>query len=197
MDFSLESIEKHIPYYLAGKAKVALEEAFKSFPENIKYYSTTSEDLLQGDGCSSFQIVDIETFDRRRIKGIILSNSCDIAPNNQRDFSPKICFAPIIRLSRYIKLLKQNGIDNEKAQSKIDAIKSQKITTMFFLPAEDTLEEDYIAILDDVHNVPSNIFFEAPDRQRLFSLSQVGFYLFIFKLSIHFCRLHEEVKRPC
>ena len=54
------------------------------------------------------------------------------------------------------------------------------------------LEEDYVVLLDDLHSIP---LASHPGDQKLFTLSMAGFYLFIFKLSVHFCRLHEHVDR--
>lgn len=65
----------------------------------------------------------------------------------------------------------------------------------FYLPADGVLEEEYVVMLDDVHSMPSNIFIEQTEKQKLFTLSMAGFYLFVFKLSVHFCRLQENVKR--
>ncbi|MGZ5601252.1 MAG: hypothetical protein ACXWFX_11735, partial [Methylobacter sp.] len=57
------------------------------------------------------------------------------------------------------------------------------------------LESDHIVLLDDLHTLPVKLFCEKNDREKQFTLSQAGFYLFLFKLSIHFCRFHENVLR--
>jgi hypothetical protein len=57
-----------------------------------------------------------------------------------------------------------------------------------------TPSEDHIALLDDLHTLPLGMFQKA-DRPKLFTLSQVGFYLFVVKLSIHFCRFSEGISR--
>ena len=196
MDFTVEDIKDHIPYYLTQEAKEGLVKALKDFPEKINYYTTKHpSELLQGDGWSSLDIINVETAERKSIKGIILSNSCDISSENTRDVPAHIVFAPIIPLSLYEGLLAQSGIDRNKISSKINSIKLQKVTSLFYLPKGGCLESDYIAVLDDLHTLPVKFFYKKLNRAKQFTLSQVGFYLFLFKLSIHFCRFHENILR--
>lgn len=133
-----------------------------------------------------------------RFKGKItnrFSNSCDIDPANKRDFPPKLVFAPIIKLSRYAMLLNQNKVSHHSIDEKLGAIREQTITTLFYLPKGGKQEEEYIALLDDVHNISYQAFSTQQNRVKLFTLSQVGFYYFFLKLSVHFCRLHENISR--
>lgn len=196
MGITVEDIKEHIPYYLTQEAKNGLVKALNDFPEKINYYTAKHQDqLLQGDGWNSLDIINIETAERKSIKGIILSNSCDISPENTRDVPARIVFAPIIPLSLYEGLLAQSGIDLEKVSSKVSSIKLQKVTSLFYLPKGGCLESDHIAVLDDLHTLPTLCFYRKADREKQFTLSQAGFYLFLFKLSIHFCRFHENVFR--
>lgn len=196
MGITLEDIKEHIPYYLTQEDKKGLVKALKDFPEKMNYYTTKHQDeLLQGDGWNSLDIINLETAERKSIKGIILSNSCDISQENPRDLPARIIFAPIIPLSLYEALLTKNGIDLAKVSSKVSSIKLQKVTSLFYLPKGGCLESDHIAVLDDLHTLPIQFFFKKIDREKQFTLSQAGFYLFLFKLSIHFCRFHENVFR--
>ena len=36
---------------------------------------------------------------------------------------------------------------------------------------------------------------DASDREKLFTLSNTGFYMLVLELSVHFCRLQEKVNR--
>lgn len=192
MELSADTLQAQIPYYLTQVAKENLVKALNSFP-NITYYTSLyPNDALQGDGWTSMGIVSFEKGERDFIKGIILSNSCDIDLTNKRDLPAKLIFAPIIKLTNYVKLLEKTNVPNIK--SKIQAIRGQHVTNLFYLPKEAYLDDEYIALLDDVHTIPLSTF-NSKDQKKLFTLSQVGFYLFIFKLSVHFCRFHENVKR--
>lgn len=196
MDIKVEDIKENIPYYLSQEAKEGLVKALKDFPEGMNYYTTTyPNELLQGDGWNSLDVINIKTTEKKSIKGIILSNSCDISSQNARDIPARIVFAPIFPLYQYQNILENNGIDQAKISSKISSIKKQQVTSLFYLPKGGYLESDYIASLDDLHSLPAQNFCEKINKKKQFTLSQAGFYIFLFKLSIHFCRFHENVLR--
>lgn len=196
MNISSESIKEQIPYYLTQEAKDNLIKALDSFPRQIDYYiNRFNDEILQGDGWTSVEVISFESTERKSIKAVLLSNSCDIDPENKRDFPAKLTFAPLIKLNSYWQLLKMAGLDEQQIEGKFTAIREQKITSLFYFPKGACLEEDYVALLDDVHTVPYQYFSTQPARKKLFTLSQVGFYLFLLKLSVHFCRFHEEVHR--
>lgn len=196
MELSIDSIKDQIPYYLTQEAKEGLVKALKDFPESMNYYTDMyKEEVFQGDGWNSLDVIQFETKKSKSIKGIILTNTCDMSHENHRDVPARIVFAPIIPLDAYSSLLLKNGVEKKKLESKIDSIKKQKVTSLFYLPKGGALEEDFIAILDDLHSLPANFFYSKLERKKEFTLSQAGFYLFLLKLSIHFCRFHENVLR--
>lgn len=196
MGITLDNIRDHIPYYLTADAKDGIIRALKNFPDKINYYTDLHQnELLQGDGWNRLDIINIETERKKDIKGIVLSNSCDISSRNQRDLPPRIVFAPIIPVASYERCLAARGVGLDKISAKITAIKEQKVTSLFYLPQGGCLESDYCAVLDDLHSLPANRFYDNAEKKKQFTLSQVGFYLFLFKLSIHFCRFHENVLR--
>lgn len=196
MQISTESIQDQIPYYLTQDAKEGLTRELNNFSNKTNYYTGLyRQDILQGDGWSCLPIINFESGERKSIKGILLSNSCDIDPNNIRELPTKITFAPIIRLNLYEGLLKSKISDPKRISDKILAIKSQRITNLFYLPKGSGLDEEYVALLDDVHTIPYNKFVGQENQIKLFTLNQVGFYLFLFKLSVHFCRFHEKIDR--
>lgn len=196
MEITIDSIRDQIPYYLTQEQKVGLVRALKDFPENIQYYlSGYQDELLQGDGWTKLQIVLFETMEKVSSQGIVLSNTCDVALENKRTLPVKITFAPIIPLAAYIQLLKANGFNATDLHNKLDAIRKQKVSTIFYLPAGGALTEEHIALFDDLHTMPVNVFEAEKAKSKLFTLSLVGFYLFLLKLSVHFCRFHENVAR--
>lgn len=191
-----ESIQRHLPYYLTQEQKSGLMKALEEFPRPIPYYiDLYRNELLQGDGWEKFEIVRFENGQRDWIKGIVLSNSCDISPDNKRHTPPKITVAPIIKMSRYAALLISRGVNQQQIDDRFLAIREQRVTTMFYLPKGAALDEEYVALLDDLHTIPAYAFERNEEREKLFTLSLVGFYLFLLKLSAHFCRFHEEVAR--
>ncbi len=51
--------------------------------------------ILQGDGWREFQIFKFHTGERSSVRGLVISNSCDVDPDNQRDIPARIIFAPL------------------------------------------------------------------------------------------------------
>lgn len=201
MEISVDSLHDQIPYYLTRDQKEGLLKALKDFPRNTPYYLTGQykeeyqEKLLQGDGWTKLKIFNFYTGEKASINGIVLSNTCDVTPENARELPVNIVFAPIVLLSAYSAALEKGGISSEKIQQKILAIKAQQITTIFYLPAGDGLDKDHMVLLDDIHTIPAKAFEQETGKSKQFTLSLFGFYLFVFKLSVHFCRLHEGVNR--
>ena len=140
MQITTESIQDQIPYYLTREDKGNLVKALNSFPRVDYYLNRYSQDFLQGDGWTSLEVIRFEDGERKFVKGILLSNSCDIDIANKRDLPARIIFSPIIRLSRYKELLMSNIQDGNKIENKIAAIKEQKVTALFYLPKPDEPE---------------------------------------------------------
>lgn len=200
MTLDAEQLKSQIPFYLT--AEPAQRELVKNLDAlnrgaTTGYYISAarepdSEAMLQGDGWRGFQLFSFDAGNRRSVRGIVLSNSCDISKDHDRVIAPKIVFAPIVRLSAIEARLNERGLAVDAIQRRIAAIKSQSVTNIFFLPAGGPLDEDYVALLDDLHSMPVSAHAES---EKLFTLSMAGFYMFAFKLSVHFCRLHEKVDR--
>lgn len=52
-----------------------------------------------------------------------------------------------------------------------------------------------MALLDDLHTMNLKKFEDISERKKILTLSQIGFYIFLFKISVHFCRFHEAIER--
>ncbi len=196
MEITSDSLQEQIPYYLTQGQKEGLLRALKDFPKKVNYYINGYQDiLLQGDGWTKLQARRFDTGKGVSILGIILSNTCDIAPENKRDLPANIIFAPLIPLPSYVSLLQKTGINAIRIQDKVTSIKEQMVTSIFFLPAGNGLQEDHIALLDQIYTMPAKVFELEKAKSKVFTLSLIGFYLFVFKLSVHFCRFHEQIAR--
>ncbi|MGI4720387.1 MAG: hypothetical protein ACRYGO_19060 [Janthinobacterium lividum] len=195
MKISVEDLQKQIPSYLTQPQQVGLIKELRRFPDCNFYTSRGPNDALQGDGWTPFEVFSFNTGERKKTRGIILSNSCDISTENVRALPPKLTIAPVIALSSYRQLLAARGVSEERVESMLRQIKAQEVTSVFYLPAGGDLTEEHIVPLDEVHSIPSDYWAKAESRKKLFTLSQVGFYLFLMKLSIHFCRMHEAFDR--
>lgn len=201
MTFDVDALQQQIPYYLAADPdRKAFLAELKALSDGVTagYYIQSGRDpyretILQGDGWRGFQVFSFNSGERKRLKGIVLSNSCDVSADNERVSPPNVTFAPIVRLSRLRQRFEARGFRQDQIESRIRSITSQHSTGFFYLPADGPLDEDYVALLDDLHSMPVAV--HQQEAEKLFTLSMAGFYLFVFKLSIHFCRLHENVER--
>ena len=193
---TLDQVRLYLPQYLSSARQDDLWKELRAFPNNRSIYSTrnTDPDALQGDGWRGFVAIDFYSLDRKTVSGLVLSNSCDIASENRRALTPNITFVPLVRLERYMAKLEAAGKTAEQRRSIVEQVKGQQITSLMFLAAVPDLMADSVALFDDVRAHPLDHFL-ANDRSILFRLSDFGFYLFLFKLSIHFTRMMEDVER--
>lgn len=202
MNFDSDSLRRQIPFYLTSKDQEELIRELRSVSaeQTVKYFLNSTLDpyrseVLQGDGWHGLQLFIFESGERRSVKGVVVSNSCDIDPANKRDLPTKLSFSPLVRLERYKKVLEEEGIDIKRIEDKLSAIRSQKTSNIFYFPRDSNLDAEYIVRLDDIYSMPMTAFASGADQKKVFTLSMTGFYLFILKLSYHFCRMQESVIR--
>jgi len=201
---SLDDIRIYLPKFLSEPATVSLFDELARFPKNIdsRVYSLSvaheNSDLLQGDGLPELPVVNLPDPEVRPVNAMVISNSCDMAPANQRLSSSSVCYCPIFKLGNYQASLRSKL--GPEYYSRIDQmvtdIRSQRITQTFYLPASGRLDYEGFIFFDRICCCDN----QHVDRQRiadrrLFSLSNYGFYLFLIKLSIHFTRVRDGVDR--
>ena len=202
MKYNYSGIDIFLPKYLSEDNFKILKKELEAFPSNIDkrmYTSALSEsnNIFQGDGFIDFPIIDyMHLNDKPKlVPAIVLSNTCDISSENSRYYDNNIVYAPIIELDKYKRNLINKGIKSETIDNHISDIRAQHVSSILFLPSINNLK-DSIVFLDRVNNVSPD-YLQHIKEKRLFSLSDYGFYLFIFKLSVHFTRIQERVNRGC
>lgn len=192
-----EQIKLFLPKYLTPEQTRELFSELESFPNNHNFYlqnSDLKDQLLQGDGWHGFIAINFQTLERKEVSGIILSNSCDVDPDNERNLPVSVLFSPLIKLSRYEDMLSRAGQSDQQIDSVLTSIRAQKVTSVFYLPSAQFGPEEGIILLDDIHSHPLQDFI-SKEPSCLFTLSQYAFYIFLIKLSIHFSRFQEDVAR--
>ncbi|WP_296905037.1 hypothetical protein [Polaromonas sp.] len=193
------SLAKYFPYYLTVVEKNGLMLELKKWPNPLNYYiSMYTDEVLQGDAWTQVPIRDFGSGEMHRVDAVVLSNSCLIDPANHRDIPAKITVAPLIELARYEDLLKSKGITQSRIDAQIGGIKLQQVYNIVYFPKGAGLKADMFVMLDDAHSFPSQHLLQgvgSGKNNKLATLSLAGFFLFLFKLSAHFCRFHENVKR--
>jgi hypothetical protein len=126
---------------------------------------------------------------------MLLSNTCDVSPDNKRFFPSSLSYVPIFSLDRYLEVLRKR-YEPERVNSHERDIRNQLITQIFFLPKSGKLFADSLVFLDRTQFASS----DSVDRtrltdRRLYTLNDFGAWLFALKLSIHFCRFRDKVDR--
>lgn len=195
-DLSNEDIKKYLPQFLSGSSKDDLFSCLADFPENIDHriYSDiviNFANVLQGDGLDGLLFVKWPSKQFQPVPSMILSNSCDIALENPRVVVPYVCYCPLISYSKYVEKLREKGKDTSDFERDV---KAQRLTSMFYLPKGQCLEEDKIVLLDRMQSCPNDDPIKLKAK-KVFSLSNYGFYLFLLKISIHFTRIKDGIDR--
>lgn len=201
MEFDAENLKEQIPHYLTDHDKKQLIEELKAIlsGENNSfilsdYNDNFENEMLQGDGWSPFSIYEYRSSQLVTVRGLVLSNSCDISVENKRDIPNNLTISPIVKLAVFEKVLERRGVDKEKIAAKMEAIRHQRVSNILFLPSGGKLDDDSIVRFDECHSLPIPDLKEGK-HNKLFTLSNTGFYILALKLSFHFCRLHEDVQR--
>lgn len=196
-DNLLEASGIHFPPYLTPGDRHQLYEELKQFPKSFDYYwPTTDNVILQGDGLPGFLYIYSASagIEQKSVTGIVISNSCDIVPADDLAEDQNVLFAPIAPIDRYVERYRAMGKTQEQVESFTDTIRKQMVTTLFYLPSyRDRLPESIVP-LDDIRPEPVRYLYKNKG-DRIFSLSQYGFWIFLIKLSIHFTRMQEGVRR--
>lgn len=203
MSLNLEELKLYLPKFLSAESDSQLFEGLKDFPNNIesRFYTTALENstlIFQGDGFNNLSITNLPDNSIKNSKGLIYSNTCDLDPNNKRNFPAHLVYAPIVDLEKYKSLLiKSSNKKTADINAHINAIKNQRISQIFYLPKNYKIKKEAIVFLDRVNNYPLDIFLKyiSIESDRLFTLSNLGAYLFVFKLSVHFTRIQDNVDR--
>lgn len=200
---TLEDIKLYLPRYLSEESRNALVESIRNFPPipSDKFYTEcleTQDTIYQGDGLKELLFVNLPDTEKKEQNGIVLSNTCDISPDNHRLFESRMVYAPIIRLDNYKAILEEEGVTTERIDQHIESIRKQQITQIFFLPElNDSLRESLL-FFDRLYNLPSDyVKRDTLKSRRIFTLSNAGHYLLLFKLSFHFTRMQDKVDRDC
>lgn len=194
MDIAGFDYKDFLPYYLTEDQKRGLATALKDFSGRSNIFTQQFQaEVFQGDCWEGVPHITLSGR-RENIQAIILSNTCDIDQTNVRHTPVHVSYAPLIDLVAYEKLLLQK-LPEQEVKDKIAAIKAQHITSLIYLPASVEGTVDSVVMLDMVSSIPYKAFEAQAEKRKIRSLNQLGFYLLSFKLSIHFCRMHEAVYR--
>ena len=208
--FDFTMIEHLFPDYLTATEKGRLFQALEQFKDAhakgkwsnkvySHFYATSADNyFLQGDLIREIRYPDWNSEDkiyqRTYTDALILSNTCDLDLTNIRKAYKQVVLAPIIELDQYI----EEFTDEQDLEEMVKSIKSQTKSNILYLPPNLMSDKDYICHLDKAFWFPIeelNSYLPDIAQTRISSLDYFGYYLFLVKLSYHFCRLPEEKQR--
>lgn len=187
-------LRRGLEQFKRGETEITCTDFFLSAPPNY---------LMQGDILHSVKLVDWDEdnddYYSSFTSAILLSNTCDVAEENERSINRKeSILAPIISFGDYVFNLKEDGFSDAQISTYEKVIKSQQYTNIFYIPKNEKNEKDYIVFLDRMVFHPTvSLLKNSSDLadSRFLSLTNLSFYLLLFKISYHFCRLPEEMDR--
>ncbi len=195
-----DDVRLYLPKYLSASDQNRLLSELGSFPNNLdkRFYTIALKDqsfLFQGDGFCDVVMPDIERKEFRSVKGFLISNTCDSSTENTRLYKAFLTFAPIMDLQKYeIGLLRR--YERERVVSHTNSIRQQGVSTFVYLPPDGIRTEEYFVRLDCAFSMPLTKELETElIKNKIFTLSDYGFYMLLFKLSIHLTRVQEAVAR--
>lgn len=215
MKFGEDNFELLLPSYLTSDQKNRLKDSLSQFTVSRGTDKPTGNldysNFITKQVCDNFKQSDLvyqiryphlndETFEFEKYytTAIVLSNTCDISDENSHTLNKKQCvLAPVIELDIYIEALKKiDSFSAEGLTSFLSELKLQRITNIFYI--SENGEKEYIALLDKIFWFPTeelNSYLENIHENKLFSLTQFGYYLFLLKLTFHFSRFPESLDR--
>lgn len=208
MVFQIDEINKLLPPDLSEQKKGRLREGLRQFTQqNIsqdKFYTdfylpVSLNYFLQGDLIRELRFPTFNNatgqYQKLYFDALLISNTCDVDESNKNTVTKKVVLAKLIPLNLYVASLKELAVEN--AAEILTQIKNQQFSNILYLPPNKEKNE-YLAYFDDLSTIDKeelNVLKEEIVLNRIESLDYFGYYLFIFKLSYHFCRLPEETER--
>jgi hypothetical protein len=193
----LADVRRYLPKFLSPTRTDELYDALRFYPEIPSFYLSPGmidEELLQGDGWRGFVLRDFQSGEARSVSRMIISNSCDVDLTNERIKDTNVLFCPLVSVAKFQTALLESGIEQGRVTNILSDIRKQRWTSAFHLPSGQHGPDECVAWLDDIHPAPLRTF-HTTERAILFRLQHAAFYVLLIKLSIHFCRMQEDVER--
>jgi hypothetical protein len=210
MALSSFSFDQMLPSYFTSIDKSRIRKALEQFFEDkdkldyTDFFSQEKETfLMQSDVVHSVVGIDWNDEEGRYKTGytpaILISNSCDVTIENDRTINSKeALFAPIMSVADHLRLWTERGSTPQQLDNFQRTLKRQEYTNLFYLPPNPVNGKDYMVRLDKIHWVPQTQLkgvIEDLENNRFISLSDWGYYLFLTKITLHVCRVPEEIER--
>jgi hypothetical protein len=194
-------------HFIDDPIKKKCKEYFKQIHKGLGpwfYSPSIPRNTYQGDIVDKLNVVYYEMENDTQEIGVLedipcmlLSHTCDM------DFEGKtrgkhVSVAPVFAFDEFAKNRPQ-GYSTKGWQSFLEDLKANRITDILYIPEKKPLEASII-LFDRIFSFNPLVLRDRADRnktKRILSLSQIGFYFFLIKLTYHFARYEDrtEIRR--
>lgn len=194
-------------HFIDDHFKEQCKQYFKQIPcglGNWFYSLSIPPATYQGDIVDKFELVYYEVVENRLevrslkdIPCMLLSHTCDLDLENKTR-EKHVSVAPVLSFEEFANF-KTSEYSDKGWKDFLDSVKANKITDILYIPGKSPLD-DSVILLDRISSVDPKLLkikIENGDTKRVLSLSQIGFYFFLIKLTYHFARYEdrEEIQR--
>jgi hypothetical protein len=209
--FDKHHLERLLPDYLSKAEKGRLLKALEQFQEQGSwnnasyahfYLNKKTDYFLQGDLLRGIRQAiwnpTTDEFQKIYANSLILSNTCDLDSTNERVIPKDVVLAPLTPFGDFVEELSLLVTNKTKLATIIQGVKSQTYSNVFYLPSHPQSNQDFVCFFDNAFWFPTEeltAYLPNIEQIRVQSLDYFGYYLFLVKLSYHFCRLSEEKQR--
>jgi hypothetical protein len=196
-------------HFIDSSLKERCVEYFKQIPEGLGdwFYSPVPVPILlsQGDILDKLDVVyftirndsqEIQIIDESVC--MLLSNTCDM--NSEGKTRDKyISVAPAFNFEEFASTAKPQNYSETSWQDFLKDVKANRITDILYIPERGSIKAA-VVFLDKICSIDPDVLkirLEKNRAKKLLSLSQIGFYFLLIKLTYHFARFEDrtEVKR--
>jgi hypothetical protein len=194
-------------HFIDDHFKEQCKQYFKQIPRGLGnwFYSLSIPPAAyQGDIVDKFELVYYEVVENRLevrsfkdVPCMLLSHTCDLDLENKTR-EKYVSVAPVLSFEEFANF-KTSEYSDKGWKDFLDSVKANGITDILYIPGKSPLD-DSVILLDRISSVDPKLLkikIENSDTKRVLSLSQIGFYFFLIKLTYHFARYEdrEEIQR--
>lgn len=194
-------------YFIDDSLKERCKDYFKQTHKALGYWFYSykpAEDTYQGDIIDEldlvyFEVVNdvLETKVLEDQPCMLLSHTCDMYLQGKTR-GKYISVAPLFSYREFSNR-RTEGYSDEGWGDFLEAVKRNRITDILYIPEKQPLGESVI-LLDRIFPIDPNFLkakLEKRGSKKILSLSQIGFYYLLIKLTYHFARYEDraEIKR--
>ena len=148
----LDDIRLYLPKYLSQETEGKLFTDLRGYPESIDarmygFIGKSASVLYQGDGLRGMPVTHLPSPEIKQLPCIVLSNTCDINPENEKKHAPNIVCAPVASIRKYRALLIEGQVyDEQQVENHLRSVRKQEIAQIFYLPVSQFLRSPIVGV---------------------------------------------------